>query len=138
MPVTRDQAEDYLKRFVCQTDTLALSSLEQEATRNALLTLVAGSDYQTLGVCADTLSGAIAALNQYLQALGHQQQVQPTELPPIAEPVYLKYNTRKAAWYADGYPGSYRGVLVTCQSDFEDGVVGTYGHLPLDLFATVA
>jgi hypothetical protein len=138
MSVTRDQAEDYLKRFVCQTEPVQLSQAEQADTRRALLTLVQGSDYQTLGVCADTLSGAIAALNQYLQALGHQQLVQLSEPSAVVEPVYCKYNTRKVAWYVDHYPGIYRGVLVTCQSDFEDGVVGTYGHLPLDLFAEMS
>jgi hypothetical protein len=135
MVLTRDTAEAYLKRFVCEPGTPSLSPDEQIATREALLVLVQASDYQTLGICADTLQGAIAALNQYLSALGHPQQVQATELAAVAEPLYLKYNTRKATCYGDGYAGAYRGVLVTCQSDFDDGVFGTYGYLPLDLFA---
>lgn len=48
--------------------------------------------------------------------------------------VYLKFNTQKMTYYLDSYTGSYRGVLVSCQSE-NDTLVGTYGHFPLDLFA---
>jgi hypothetical protein len=47
-----------------------------------------------------------------------------------------KINTtkiQKDSFYIDAYTGSYRGVLVACQSDNEE-LQGTYGHFPLDLF----
>jgi hypothetical protein len=50
--------------------------------------------------------------------------------------VYIKFNTQKKTYYLDSYTGSYRGVLVSCQSE-NDTLVGTYGHFPLDLFADV-
>ncbi len=131
----RDSAEQFLKRFVCSTGEEALNSEEQEQTRAALLLLIGESDYQTLGVCADGRAEAIAALERFLPGLGHTDaSLDSSGLPDLSGPVFLKYNTRNRSGYLSEYEGRYRGVLVTCQSDFADGVCGTYGHFPLDLF----
>ncbi|MEK9512282.1 MULTISPECIES: DUF1824 family protein [Limnospira] len=42
----------------------------------------------------------------------------------------------KLSYHISPYLEKYRGVLVSCQSSEENGVNGTYGHFPLDLFAT--
>ncbi len=131
----RDSAEQFLKRFVCHTGQEVLSTEEAEQTRAALLYLTGQSDYQTLGVCADSPAQAHQALLAFLAGLGHHDAVVDSEaLESISGPVFLKYNTRQQSSYQSDYEGQYRGVLVTCQSDLADGVVGTYGHFPLDLF----
>jgi hypothetical protein len=89
------------------------------------------SDYQILGVCADTAEQAIAALHTYLQAFGL------TDLPvpaAIAGVVYLKYNPKTGLCYLKPYEGEHRGVLVSCQSAYDGDVNETFGHFPLDLF----
>ncbi len=101
---------------------------------------MAQADFLTLGVCADQVDEGLTALNGYLAALGQSWRADAAPLAgtPVAsttDPVYLKGNTRTEKVYGDRYLGPYRGVLITCQSDFAEAVVGTYGHFPLDLFA---
>jgi hypothetical protein len=110
-----------------------LSALQQQSICESLLWLNELSEYQTLGICADTLAEAQAALKSYVAALSQPIEV---TLPEQSGAVFLKFNTLKNAWYLDSYSGSSRGVLVTYHtSDFElDDVNGTYGPFPLDLF----
>lgn len=107
---------------------------QKQPVRDALLWLNDMSEYQTLGICADTLTEAETALKGYVTALSQPIQV---DLPADqAGAVFLKFNTLKNAWYLDGYSGESRGVLVTyhtSEADQED-VNGTYGPFPLDLF----
>lgn len=110
-----------------------LPAQQRQDLRTALLWLNEISEYQTLGICADNLEAAKAALKDYVAALS-----QPIEVD-IAERtggVFLKFNTLKNAWYLDSYSGDSRGVLVTYHStDPElDEVNATYGPFPLDLF----
>jgi Domain of unknown function (DUF1824) len=105
---------------------------QQVELRQALQTVVEKCDRQIFGVCADTLTAGVTALESYLQALGQRADLQ---FDPLAGPIYLKFNPSTGRCYRDAYTGPHRGVLVSCQSDFEDGVNGTYGHLPLDLFS---
>ncbi|NJM56605.1 MAG: DUF1824 family protein [Synechococcales cyanobacterium RU_4_20] len=129
-------ADAFLQRFVCFEHEPQLDSTQACSVKEALLLLAGLSDFQTLGVCAASMETAVMALNSYLSALGHELQADMEVLPPIDGPVYLKCNTRSLGYYGDRYSGDYRGVLVSCQSDYSDGVVGTYGHFPLDLFVS--
>jgi hypothetical protein len=112
-----------------------IQSDEQKALlREALLFLKAHTDYQIFGMCADSLTQGIAALEEYTQAFSYT-------LPPINNsqngPVYIKFNPNRNLFHASPYSGEYKGVLVSYQSDYKDGHNGTYGHFPLDLFKDV-
>lgn len=114
----------------------SLSSTQKQSVRSALLWLNDISDYQTLGICADSVSTAELALKSYVAALSQPINV---DLPTAPGAVFLKFNTLKNAWYLDSYSGNSRGVLVTyhtSEADMDD-VNGTYGPFPLDLFNVV-
>ncbi len=110
-----------------------LSPEQTDSVRSALLWLNEMSEYQTLGICASTLSEAETALKGYIAALSQPINV---DIPPQEGAVFLKFNTLKNAWYLDGYSGESRGVLVTYHTSEpeQDDVNGTYGPFPLDLF----
>ncbi|MEL7351695.1 MAG: DUF1824 family protein [Cyanobacteria bacterium P01_A01_bin.116] len=111
-----------------------LLEAQKQPVREALLWLNEISEYQTLGICADTLAAAETSLKGYVAALSEPIQV---DLPSEQEgAVFLKFNTLKNAWYLDGYSGESRGVLVTYHTSEPelDDVNGTYGPFPLDLF----
>jgi len=126
------EADRLLKRFDC------LTSVPQDwdpAQIQAALRLVADySDYQMLGICADSLAQAQAVLQAYASALGYDPD---GSVAPVEGPVYLKFNPRSGRCYADTYSGEHRGVLVSCQSADIDGVNQMYGHLPLNLYAPI-
>ncbi len=110
-----------------------LSAEQKQTVRSSLLWLNEQSDYQTLGICADTASEAEAALKGYIAALSQPIRV---DIPAQEGAVFLKFNTLKNAWYLDGYSGESRGVLMTFHTSEPEleGVNGTYGPFPLDLF----
>lgn len=123
-----------LHRFSCLQTAPELTTSEKAEVQAALQTFNEWSDYQTLGVCADSLVIGKVALEAYLKALGISVTL---DLPPRDGPVYLKFNTLKGAWYLDDYSGSSRGVLVSYHTSEPeaDDVNGTYGPFPLDLFS---
>jgi Domain of unknown function (DUF1824) len=132
--LTVEQAQKILGEFSC-TETKTVSSEEEKALlREALLLFTRLSDSQNFGICADTAAEGFFALETYLKALGYDVSLDPPDFTSTVEPVYIKYNTLKGSYYFDSYTGSYRGVLVSCQSSQAESVNGTYGHLPLDLF----
>ncbi len=110
-----------------------LSEQQRQSVRSELLWLGEQSEYQTLGICADTLAEAEVALKGYVKALSQSIQV---DISPREGAVFLKFNTLKNAWYVDGYSGESRGVLVTYHTSEPEmaDVNGTYGPFPLDLF----
>jgi len=89
---TVDTAKKLLARFVCADVVPVLSMAEKEATRAAVLFLVGLSDYQTLGICADTVEQGRRGMEAYVTAF-----VRPItlDLPPTEGPIYLKFNTQK-------------------------------------------
>lgn len=111
----------------------ALSAAQRQSVREALLWLNENSEYQTLGICADSVEAAEAALKGYISALSEPVNL---DIPAQAGVVFLKFNTLKNAWYLDSYSGDSRGVLVTYHTSEPawDDVNGTYGPFPLDLF----
>jgi hypothetical protein len=130
-PLNLSEAKALLKQFDCQNcDSGAIAP---ESIREALLLVAKHSDYQILGICADSFAQACSALQQYAKALGYDPNL---DLAPIEGAVYLKFNPNSRLCYADSYIGEYRGVLVACQSADDSGINDMYGHLPLDLFNT--
>ncbi len=131
--MTLAQAQTTLRAFTCG-DSEPEPHPDLSLVRQALLQVTHHSDYQLLGVCADTADRGIAALQSYLRALGYPSEVDLQEMPGS---VYIKFNGKVGSSYLDSYTGTYRGVLVSCQSQFAEGVNETYGHLPLNLFNDV-
>jgi hypothetical protein len=126
------EADRFLKRFDCLQPEEAAAA-DRAQVRAALAIAVEHSDYQILGICADSLEQGTQALLSYAEALGYTPEPQFDNLDGA---VYIKFNPRSGLCYADGYTGHHRGVLVSCQADFSDGHSQMYGHLPLDLFAS--
>ena len=122
-----------LTQATLELEPASLSQQQRQAVREDLLWLNEMSEYQTLGICADSLAEAETALKGYVAALSQPIRV---DFPVQSGAVYLKFNTLKNAWYLDSYSGNARGVLVTYHTSelaLAD-VNGTYGYLPLDLF----
>ncbi|MGC9504843.1 DUF1824 family protein [Baaleninema sp.] len=125
--LTLDEAQKLLKQVGLRPDF----PVDRSQLRQALFAVRPHCDYQIFGVCAETAEAAISALHRYVEALGFDR---PPTLDPIEGSVYVKYNPYSGLCYIDSYLGGERGVLVSCQSNYDDGVRDTYGHLPLDLF----
>ncbi|MGV0106660.1 DUF1824 family protein [Nostoc sp. DSM 114167] len=129
--LTAEEAKKFLNKFNCLDIAPILNSSEKIVIRNALILLTKLTDYQILGICADTAEEGILAMKTYSLALGYEP---PNNLLTPEGPVYIKLNGKNGLCYLDSYDGHHRGVLVSCQSYDEDGINEMYGHLPLDLF----
>lgn len=133
-PVTRETAQKLLRQFLC-VDQLHQDQIPgKEEVQTALLFMREHSDYQILGICANSAEDAIAALYSYLIAFGLSKPSQPAL---VHGAVYLKYNPKTGLCYMKPYEGTHRGVLVSCQSAYDGDVNETFGHLPLDLFSEI-
>ncbi len=129
--LTVEAAQALLKDFNCIAGKLVTSEAEKMLIRQAVLVVGHFSDYQILGICADTATQGIATLASYAKALGYQPNL---DLTSVDGAVYIKFNPVTSLCYLNPYSGEHRGVLVSCHSP-ESGVVNDiYGHLPLDLF----
>ncbi|MBW4692437.1 MAG: DUF1824 family protein [Lyngbya sp. HA4199-MV5] len=128
--LTVEAAQDVLRQFLC-ADRSPETTPEDALVRQALLLVATHSDYQILGICADTIDQATTALTTYLTALGYKAT---PEVTPIEGAVYVKFNPQRDRCHVAPYTGNHRGVLVSCQSAYGGDVNETFGHLPLDLF----
>jgi hypothetical protein len=122
-----------LNRFSCLTSPPDLTPQDLEQVRADLQIFNDLSDYQTLGICAETVDIGKSAMESFLQALGVSVSL---DLPTKAGPVFLKFNTLKGNWYLDDYTGDSRGVLITFHATEPEvaELIGTYGPFPFDLF----
>lgn len=132
-PLTLDAALQVLRRFTCLDRFTPADIPAPEVTRQALHIVADRSDYQIFGICADTVAAANQTLQDYLIALQYDDQ---PLLTSSEGPVYVKYNPRTGLCHTTSYTGDYRGVLVSCQSAYDQDINETFGHLPLDLFAS--
>ncbi|XGV97013.1 MAG: DUF1824 family protein [Leptolyngbya sp. BL-A-14] len=128
--LTVEAAQTVLRQFLC-VERSPGTTPEAALVRQALLLVAAHSDYQILGICADTVEQATIALQSYLAALGYKTI---PEVTLLEGPVYVKFNPKTNRCHVAPYMGSYHGVLVSCQSAYDGDVNETFGHLPLDLF----
>ncbi|MUH00880.1 DUF1824 family protein [Scytonema sp. UIC 10036] len=125
------EAKKILNKFNCVDIAPPLKSSEKTVVREALIFIANLSDYQILGICADTAEEGMLAMKTYSHAFGYEP---PSDLPMMDGPVYIKLNGKNGLCYLDSYLGHHRGVLVSCQSYSQGGVNEMFGHLPLDLF----
>lgn len=134
--LTVNEALTLLQEYSCVQMKVVEFESDHNLLRQAIKLVTSCADHENLGICADNLSQGLEALESYLKALGYTSQLEKLEIDLAAEskePVYIKFNTQTMSYYIDSYQGSYRGVLISCQSE-DDTLVGTYGHFPLDLF----
>lgn len=129
--LTIQAAQKLLKPFNCLESKSLNSEAEKALIREALLLLTKHSDYQILGICADTTTQCLLALTTYAGALGYQPNC---NFASVEGATYLKFNPNTGLCYLDSYTGAYRGVLVSFQSSEEGDINDMYGHFPLDLF----
>jgi len=132
--LTVEEAQKILGNFSCMDTKSVDSESEKALIRQALLLITSESDYQNLGICADSAAQGFLALETYLHALGYAAKLDRSDITSFVGSVYIKFNTQRESYYLDSYTGKYRGVLVSCQSSEDESINGTYGHLPLDLF----
>ena len=132
-PANIKKVRQQLAQFSCLAAPPQLSTKQKKDLINALLWFSDMADYETLGICTDTLAAGKAATEAYVTKLARPVNL---DLPPRDGAVYLKFNTLKGAWYLDDYVGPNRGVLVSFHASEPeyDLVNGTYGPFPLDLF----
>lgn len=131
--LTLEEAQAILKEYSYTQIKPVESEAEKQRLRQAILLVCSLSEYENLGICADNTEAGLAALSSYLKALGNTTKFSIENFPQSSTPVYIKFNTQKQSHYLDSYLGSYRGVLISCQSE-DERLTGTYGHFPLDLW----
>ncbi|MBT9310966.1 DUF1824 family protein [Leptothoe kymatousa] len=132
-PDNLKKVRQQLAQFSCLAVPPNLTHDQKRSLVDALLWFSHLADYETLGICTETLAAAKAATEAYVHKLAQPVNL---DLPPRDGSVYLKFNTLKGAWYLDDYSGPNRGVLVSFHASEPeyDLVNGTYGPFPLDLF----
>ena len=74
------EAKKILNKFNCLDIAPILKSSEKALTRRALILITSLSDYQILGICADTAEEGILAMKTYSHAFGYEA---PSNLPTI-------------------------------------------------------
>ena len=132
-PANIKKVRQQLAQFSCLVVPPELSPTQKQELIDALLWFSELADYETLGICTDTLAAGKAATEAYV---GQFSRPITLDLPARDGAVYLKFNTLKGAWYLDDYVGPNRGALVSFHASEPeyDLVNGTYGPFPLDLF----
>lgn len=127
------QAISLLKKYSSITPIAVDSETEKQQLRLAVKLVVSLADAQNFGICASNAQEALDTLCIYLHALGYKFDL-PLDKSSDNNPVYLKFSTERMSYKIDRYNGQYRGVLITIFSTQKDEIVGTYGHLPINLF----
>jgi hypothetical protein len=136
--LTIPEAQAILKGFICNEVIPEITPEEKVKTQEALLLLTRESEYQMIGICADSMAQALTTLTHYLKAFQYSINVEENSLDAMEGAVYLKFNGRSQGFYVSPYYDQYRGVLISFQSTEENEVNGVYGHFPLDLFDSIA
>lgn len=133
MSIDIDQGLNLLKQFSCIEGKTINSQEEKKQLQEALKLIADLSDSLNFGICASSEKEAFTTLSHYLKAFD-DKYTNDRMLSSEEQPVYLKFNTEKQSCYVSDYSGQYRGVLITVFADYNDKILGTYGHFPLDLF----
>jgi hypothetical protein len=129
-----EEALKLLQKYSCIQTKIVSSREEKESLKEAIALLERSSHSINLGACARNVGEGRKALQEYLIGLGYVPALDAAEASSPEGAVYLKYSTKNRNCYLDTYTGTYRGVLISYQSENEN-LVGTFGHFPLDLFS---
>lgn len=133
--MTVHEADQILKQFDCvKPEAQGSSPASIPILQQALRVVAQHSEFQILGICADSVEEGVAVLYSYASALSYTVGQLPDSFQTIQGSAYIKFNPKAQILYADSYTGDHRGVLVSCQSAYRDGLNEMYGHLPLTLF----
>lgn len=128
-----DDALEILKDYSCLQIKIVDFEADKHKLREAIKIVSSLCETENIGICADNFQEGFTTLKSYLKALKISENLEKSANAPKQNPVYIKFNTETMSYYVDYYAGSYRGVLISCQSD-NHNLVGTYGHFPLNLF----
>lgn len=128
------EAKAILEQFNCTDSQFPASEEAKVQLRAAILQLAQFSDFQILGICAQTATQGYLALKTYAEALDYDITF---ETPTVAGPVYIKFNPSTGRCHLDARSGKYWGVLVSYQTSQPEGINEVYGHFPLDLFVSI-
>ncbi len=128
-----DEALKILKDYSCLQIKIVDFEADKNKLRQAIKIVSSLCETENIGICADNFQEGFKTLESYLKSLGICKNLEKLATAPRQTPVYIKFNTETMSYYVDYYSGSYRGVLISCQSD-NHNLVGTYGHFPLNLF----
>ncbi len=93
--MTVEKALEILKSYSCLEVKLVESEADKKELQTAIKQIVDLSEYENLGICADSLELAFQGLSSYLAALGYDNNLEMASLPPQEKAVYLKFNTQK-------------------------------------------
>jgi hypothetical protein len=113
-------------------------SLEQrQQLKQELVQALARCQWFTVGVMAPGEAEALAALRALESALGWSALAAASEPAVIAagHSVFLKGNQRTGTYLLRQEDGLGEGLLITGHHHEDASVEGTWGPLPLDLFA---
>ncbi|MGB5595003.1 MAG: DUF1824 family protein [Crocosphaera sp.] len=132
-PLNADDALKILNDYSCLQIKIVDFDSDKDKLRQAIKIVSDLCETENIGICADNFQEGFKTLKSYLKALGFSSDLEKSTAIPKETPVYIKFNTEAMSYYVDNYTGSYRGVLISCQSDAHQ-LVGTYGHFPLNLF----
>lgn len=128
-----DEALTILKEYSCLQIKIVDFEADKHKLRQAIKIVSDLCVTENIGICADNFKEGFTSLKSYLKALGISEKLEFSSTAPRQTPIYIKFNTETMSYYVDYYTGSYRGVLISCQSDHHN-LVGIYGHFPLNLF----
>ncbi len=128
-----DDALKILKDYSCLQIKIVDFEADKNKLRQAIQIVSSLCETENIGICADNFQEGFTTLKNYLKALEICENLEKSPTAPKQTPVSIKFNTETMCYYVDCYTGSYRGVLISCQSD-NHNLVGTYGHFPLNLF----
>ena len=92
MSIPIKSAVTFLRDFSCITPRIVASDEEKQALRQAISQVVQLSEWQNIGICANTIPQALQTLVAYLTGLGSSFIPEmPTDIS-FSTAIYLKYN----------------------------------------------
>jgi len=105
-PISLLKAQKILADFSC-IDSKSVDSESEKPCCVILATLTSLSDYQNLGICADTAAQGFLALESYLKALGYEATLdKPISSHSLAQ--FILSLIQRKSHYLDSYTGKYR------------------------------
>jgi len=131
-----NQALEILKKYSCVEPKTPDSDAEKQQLSQAVKLIANQADSINIGICAANLREGFDALNSYLKGLEYPVTFEMSATQSKIDPVYIKFNGEKMSHVVSEYSGGYRGVLITVFAYTNEQIMGTYGHLPLNLFSS--